>query len=259
VVTKATVLIIDGDEWTGRALATFLKERRYNVFVEQEARKGFERAHSVKADCIVCTAALPDIDGFWVARSIRAETGVISKTPFVFLTEAGDKESKLKGFRVGADMYLERPYTHEEVVAQIEALIEMAERLRDFEASPSPLNEPSSRALGIILKGDIARMSVPTVLTMLEMERRSGELMIECDDGKMAIFFMEEGGCSGARFQNLRARPVDTLRAVLGWTVGKFHFMVTDHKSPAQAGPPLSITHLLLEASRLNDEAEEAK
>jgi two-component system OmpR family response regulator len=256
VLTKATVLIIDGDEWMARSLATFLKERRYAAHVEHEARKGFDRARALKPDCIVCSIHLPDIDGFWVARSIRAESGPVSKTPFVFLTEAGDKDAKLKGFRVGADMYLERPYTHEEIVAQIEALIEMAERLRDFEAAPSPPNEPSSRALGIILKGDIARMGVPTVLTMLEMERRTGELMVECDDGKMAIFFLEDGGCIGARFQNLRAKPVDTLRHVLTWKVGKFHFMVTDHRSPAQNDVPVSMSHLLLEASRLNDEAD---
>jgi DNA-binding response OmpR family regulator len=255
VITKATVLIIDGDEWMARSLATFLKERRYATHVEHEAKKGFERARALNPDCIVCNIHLPDIDGFWVARSIRAESGALGKTPFVFLTEAGDKDTKLKGFRVGADMYLERPYTNEEVVAQIEALIEMAERLRDFEAAPSPANEPSSRALGIILKGDIARMSVPTVLTMLEMERRTGELMIECDDGSTAIFFLQDGGCTGARYQNMRATPVDTLRHVLTWNVGKFHFMVTDHKS-GQRETPLSMSHLLLEASRLNDEAD---
>ncbi len=239
-----------------RSLATFLKERRYAAHVEHGAKKGFDRARALKPDCIVCNIQLPDIDGFWVARSIRAETGPVAKTPFVFLTEAGDKEARLKGFRVGADMYLERPYTHEEVVAQIEALIEMAERLRDFEAAPSPANEPSSRALGIILKGDIARMSVPTVLTMLEMERRTGELMVECDDGKMAIFFLGEGACTGARYQNLRAKPVDTLRHVLNWKIGKFHFMVTEHQSPASQETPLSMSHMLLEASRLNDEAD---
>lgn len=255
MLSKGTVLIIDGDEWMARSLATFLKERRYSTHVEHEAKKGFDRACAQNPDCIVCNIQLPDIDGFWVARSIRAETGPVSKTPFVFLTEAGDKEAKLKGFRVGADMYLERPYTHEEVVAQIEALIEMAERLRDFEAAPMPPNEPSSRTLGIILKGDIARMSVPTVLTMLEMERRTGELLVECDDGKTAIFFLAEGGCTGARFQNLRAKPVDTLRHVLAWKVGKFHFMVTEH-SPSRQDMPLTMSHMLLEASRLNDEAD---
>jgi two-component system OmpR family response regulator len=252
---STTVLIIDGDEWVATVLAKLLRERGHAVHVELEAKKGFERACALLPDCIVCNVELPDLDGYWVARRVRTEGSRVSRTPFVFLTNTADKKSRLQGLHVGADSYLQRPFTNEEVVAQVEALIEMVARLRESDVPAMPLNQPSSRTIGIIFKGDIARMSIPTVLTMLEMEHRSGELLIENDHGPAAIFFLDEGACVGARYQNQRALIVETLRHVLEWKQGKFTFMVTE-QPPANAEPGLGIAQLLLEAARLNDEAE---
>jgi CheY-like chemotaxis protein len=252
---KSKVLIIDGDEWVASLLGKFLSERGYEVFTENLAKTGLARAIEVEPDCIVCNVTLPDVEGLWVARRVRLELSKVSKTPFLFLTDERDKKARLQALNVGADVYLQRPYTHEEVVAQIEALVGMVQRLRESEPAPPLMNEPSSRTIGIIFKGDIARMGVPTVMTMLEMERRTGELLVESDDGRIAIFFFGEGACTGARFQNRRALVIETLRYVLEWKTGKFTFMVTDAPSGADVDSPVGIGHLLIEAARLNDEA----
>jgi CheY-like chemotaxis protein len=256
---KSKVLIIDGDEWVSSLLAKFLRERHYEVFTETGAKTGLARAIEVVPDCIVCNVNLPDVDGYWVAKRVRLELSKVSKTPFVFLTDETDKKARLQGLNVGADMFLQRPYTHEEVAAQVEALIGMVARLRESEVPPPLMNEPSSRTIGIIFKGDIARMGVPTVMTMLEMEKRTGELLVENDDGHIAIFFFGDGACTGARFQNRRALIVATLQHVLEWKTGKFTFMVTDAPSGGEVDSPVGIGHLLIEAARLNDEANANK
>jgi CheY-like chemotaxis protein len=207
----------------------------------------------------VCNVVLPDVDGYWVARRVRLELSKVSKTPFVFLTDETDNKARLQALHVGADMYLQRPYTHEEVAAQVEALIGMVTRLRESEAPPAIMNQPSSRTIGIIFKGDISRMGIPTVMTMLEMEKRTGELLVESDEGHAAIFFFGEGACTGARYQNHRALVMETLRHVLEWKQGKFTFMVTDTPSGGEVDSPVGIGHLLIEAARLNDEAKANK
>jgi two-component system OmpR family response regulator len=129
-VARGRVLIIEADEWESALLATFLGDAGYEVHVAAEAREGFDKVRELMPDCILCDVSLPDIDGFWVARRVRTESSRVATTPFLFLTEADDVEARLQGLHVGADLYLTKPLRNDEVVAQVGALIDMANRLR---------------------------------------------------------------------------------------------------------------------------------
>jgi two-component system OmpR family response regulator len=129
-VAKGRILIIGADEWESTLLAKSLAEAGYQVVVAGEARAGFDKVRELQPDCILCDVNLPDIDGFWVARRVRTEPTLVATAPFLFLTDAADVESRLQGLNVGADLYLTRPLRNEEVVAQVGALIDMANRLR---------------------------------------------------------------------------------------------------------------------------------
>jgi two-component system OmpR family response regulator len=251
VESKGSVLVIDGDEWVASLLAKYLRDSGYDVQVCTEARDGFARACAMLPDCIVCSVDLPDIDGFWVARRVRTEPSHVAETPIVFLTDNQDKEGRLQGFEVGADVYLQKPYTNEEVVAQVEALIEMANRLSERKISIEP--PPSSRSLGIMLRGDIARMSVPTVLMMLELERRTGDLTIEHDFGGAALLYLEGGALIGAKLDDTRKPALEVVQRVLTWKTGRFTFSLSDHEG-LRKDAPLPVGQTVLEASRLDDE-----
>jgi DNA-binding response OmpR family regulator len=244
-------LIIEADEWESTLLAKFLGEAGYQVHVAADARSGFDQVRALQPDCILCDVSLPDIDGFWVARRVRTEPSAVSTAPFLFLTDAGDTESHLQGLNVGADLYLVRPFHDEEVVAQVSALIEMARRLKKQRESFT--SEGPIAAAGTAFQGDIAQMSVATVLTVLELERRSGHLKVRSEIGKVALLELSEGTVAGASLDDhpLEAAPV--LREALRWKKGSFTFRSV--AVAARGGARQTIGGLLIEAMRLEDES----
>ena len=244
-------MIIEQDEWESTLLAKFLGQAGYEVHVAAEARAGFDLVRTLLPDCILCDVTLPDIDGFWVARRVRTEPSPVATAPFLFLTNADDTESRLQGLNVGADIYLTRPFHEEEVVAQVGALIDMANRLRKQQesfTSEGPVSAP-----GAAFAGDIAQMSVATVLTLLELERRSGHLKVRADSGKIAILELQQGTLAGATLDDEAVEPTPLLREALRWKKGSFTFRSAE--ASTQAGPRRAIGGLLIEAMRLEDEA----
>ncbi|MCC6213591.1 MAG: response regulator [Polyangiaceae bacterium] len=245
------VLIIEDDEWVATLLGKYLRDRGYEVDQRGDARGGFERALSFVPDCIVCDVTLPDIDGLWVARKVRMEGGRIAGTPFLFLTNADDLESHLQALNVGADAYLTKPFRHQEVVAQIAALIGMAERLR---GAPDSLG-PASSLTAPALRGDTAEMSIATILSILEMERRSGRLKMR-RAGQSATLEIADGRLARATLDERPCEPLAAVRTVLAWRDGRFWFRPAAIEGASDSAPALGM--LMLEASRLDDEARDA-
>lgn len=250
-MAKGRILIIEQDEWESTLLSKFLGEAGYEVHVATEARAGFDKVRQLQPDCILCDVNLPDIDGFWVARRVRTEPTLVATAPFLFLTDADDTESRLQGLNVGADIYLTRPFRDEEVVAQVGALIDMANRLRAQRESFS--SEGPISAVGAAFQGDIAQMSVATVLTLLDLERRSGHLKVRSDSGKVGVLELNEGALAGATLDGTAHDATLLLREILRWKKGSFSFRGAD--VPLPSGPRQTIGGLLIEAMRQEDES----
>lgn len=245
------MLIIEADEWVSALLGKFLADAGYAVDFATGAREGFDKIRELRPDCILCDVNLPDIDGFWVARRVRTETTPVALTPFLFLTDADDAESRLQGLHVGADLYLTKPFRNEEVVAQVGALIEMANRIREQRAALSEA-PPSSREAAF--RGDLALISLSTVLTLLELERRTGEVRVTTEDDRTARIELAEGTLVSACMNGEPSDPTELLRELLRWKSGKFVFKA----ELGQPKPELnrqSLGGLLLEAMRLEDES----
>lgn len=255
---KGRVLVIDGDEWVAALLAKLLRDTGYEVDVCAEARAGFELACKTIPDCIICAVTLPDIDGFWVARRVRTEGGLISLTPFLFLTDEHDKDQRLQGLHVGADVYLVKPFTNEEVVAQVHALISMARRLK--ERRDSYLGGPASSNQAAAFRGDLSQFPLATLLMMLEMERRSGRLAVVTQSGTKAVFELAGGAFIASSIDATKRAPLEVLREVLSWRAGRYWFRSKGSiPPPSLVAPRQSVGALVLEAMRLEDEAREAE
>jgi DNA-binding response OmpR family regulator len=265
-VSKGRVLIIEADEWLAVLLRKFLVDAGFEVEVASAARQGFDKARELTPDCILCDVSLPDIDGFWVARRVRTEPSAVATTPFLFLTDAEDMESRLQGLHVGADLYLTKPFRNEEVVAQVGALIEMARRLRAQRESIGSEGPASHR--GSAFQGDLAQVSLSTVLTLLELERRTGRVKVAGGDGRKGEIEVADGKFASAKVDGTRGTPSELLRELLRWKQGKFAYKPDALAKPegaakAELGKPVikprqSLTGLLLEASRLEDESKRA-
>src|SRR6478609_8623635 len=124
---RGEVLVVLDDDWMAALLKGHLGHAGFRVHHAGEAREGYRLARSVKPDCIVVNDELPDIDGFWVIDRVRRDPGPVSTVPVLLLTKDVDD---VRGAEVGADLLLKKPLDNEEVVAQVQALLELSKRLR---------------------------------------------------------------------------------------------------------------------------------
>jgi two-component system, OmpR family, response regulator len=250
---RGSVLVIDDDEWVSNLLASAIRDADYDVVVCTSAKEGLNAACSTEPDCIICDIGLPDNDGYWVARNVRTQPSRVAVTPFLFLSGLDDEASRLQGFHVGADVYMTKPFRSEEVVAQIGALVQMAKRLR--ERRDSMISPPST--VDSAIEGDLSQMSIATVLTVLEMERRSGLFEVVSKKRRASLDIVlgqvAQGTVGGTRISALSA-----MRTIISWNVGRFSF----HAAPPSDFSPQSersLGALLIEAMRLQDETTRAE
>src|SRR5262245_54927119 len=161
-MSRGRVVILEDDDWVARLLETGLREHGYEVTTSAEALGGFQRVCQVEPDCIICDITLPDFDGYWVAQQVRTASATVAATPLLFLGPMDDEAAALKGLQVGADALVTKPFRMDEVIAQVDALVEMAKRLQKTRASISQRPIPPAHALS----GNIEEMSIVTVLTI---------------------------------------------------------------------------------------------
>lgn len=103
------------------------------------------------------------------------------------------------------------------------------------------------------IRGNLSEMSLPTVLGMLELERRTGVLRVIADDGAMVSMVLKDGALAGSRSHDVEVDPIDALRESLRFTNGRFWFRQASVE--VVNGAPRSVGSVLLEATRKNDEA----
>lgn len=117
---NVSILLAEDDENLGTLLNTFLKNKGYQVELARNGKSALEKFNDGNYDFLVLDVMMPEMDGFTVAQEVRE---VDKNVPILFLTAKSMKEDKLKGFSIGADDYLTKPFSMEELVARIEAIL----------------------------------------------------------------------------------------------------------------------------------------
>lgn len=250
---RGLVLVIEDDESVSGPLADAIRDAEYDVVVCATASAGLETALAIEPDCLVCAMAMPDHDGYWVAQNVRIQRSRVAVTPFLFLSSRHDQEARLEAYHVGADVYLTKPFLADDVVAQIGALVHMAARLRV--QRESMLSTPAATPTAIT--GDIGMMSITTVLTVIEMERRTGTMEVVCGNRRAELKLVSGSAVRGA-IGGTQVSALTALRTMLTWKSGRFSF-VPQIDLDGEVGHK-SIGAFLMEAVRLEDEsARDAK
>lgn len=118
--SQKTILIVDDAEFILEGTATLLEFEGYNVFTAQDGLEGLEKANKHHPDMILCDVSMPNLDGFGLLEQIRANSQT-SDIPFIFLSARADKIDIRTGMGKGADDYLIKPFTREELISSIDA------------------------------------------------------------------------------------------------------------------------------------------
>jgi len=129
----AKILVIEDDPLIRETLQYSLKGAGFDAEVAENGAQGLERVKESEPDLILLDLLLPEIDGFEVCKQIRE---VDEDVPIIMITALEDQRSKLKGFSVGADDYITKPFSIEELLARIRANLK-----RTLKTTKSPVIE----------------------------------------------------------------------------------------------------------------------
>jgi len=254
------ILIVDDDPWILRMVSTLLEKKGYQIVSASDGEEGLLRADQMKPDLIITDVMMPRMDGWTMVKHLRSRAGELSITPVIFLTALGGEEDRIKGFRLGADDYLPKPFRFEELDLRVTNALKKAKQTRAAademkQAAATPARTPTSKPVGI--HGTLEQLGLSSLLVILEMERKSGVLRVE-KMGATGRIFAREGRIIAARIEG-EAAPKDCKKGaqavyhMLTWTSGRFDFSVVDVDMEDEVQS--TTTNLLMEGARLIDEA----
>src|SRR5215475_13824743 len=114
------ILVIEDEAETLENLVLMLEMEGFKAISAPNGRVGVAVAKKELPDVILCDVSMPELDGYGVLQALRAEEKTVS-IPFIFLTAKGDKKDLRAGMNLGADDYLTKPASAEEVLSAIRA------------------------------------------------------------------------------------------------------------------------------------------
>lgn len=117
---KTRILLAEDDENLGMLLAEYLQARNFEADLFGDGEKAFRSFEKNHYDICILDIMMPVKDGFTLAKEIRM---INSDIPIIFLTAKSMKEDVIEGFRIGADDYITKPFSMEELIFRIEAIL----------------------------------------------------------------------------------------------------------------------------------------
>ncbi len=156
------LLIVEDDPQLSTGLQLYLEAQGYDITVVNDGDSGLDNASSLPGyDLVVLDAKLPGKMGFDVLREMRAR-GV--STPVLMLTGLGGHEDRMRGYELGADDYLTKPFSTEELLARVQVVLKRAKPAEDQTKGTYDVG-----GLRVNLDtGEITREGSPVELTDLE-------------------------------------------------------------------------------------------
>jgi two-component system OmpR family response regulator len=119
-VTGSKILVVDDEEYIRDLVSSALRIAGYQSLTASDGSGALAATSSNDPDLLVLDVGLPGIDGFEVCRRLRADG---DDTPVIFLTARDTEEDRVSGFTKGGDDYLTKPFSLEELVARVRAVL----------------------------------------------------------------------------------------------------------------------------------------
>lgn len=124
------LLVVEDDQNLGDLLSEYLEAKGYDTDLRRNGKEGLEAFRVAHYDLCIFDVMMPEKDGFSLAKDVLK---INPETPIIFLTAKSMKEDKLEGFKLGADDYLTKPFSMEELLMRIQAILRRTKKERDHQ------------------------------------------------------------------------------------------------------------------------------
>ncbi|HKA89729.1 MAG TPA: response regulator [Haliangiales bacterium] len=238
------ILVVDDDAWILRMVTTVLGKRGYDIVTAEDGEDALELANEKTPNLVITDVMMPRMDGWAFVKQLRS-TPKLAFVPVIFLTALSSDEDRIRGFRLGADDYLPKPFRFEELDLRV------AKALKRRVDPPAPVQK--IRSAGPAIQGALDQLGLSSLLIVLEMERKSGVLILAKGKEKARIF-LKQGRVVQARYDD-RPEPInaEAVYELLTWSAGSFEFSGFEVDMEDEIDTPT--TGLLIEGARRIDEA----
>lgn len=238
------ILVADDDAWILRMVTTVLEKRGYSVETAVDGDDALSRALTRRPDLLITDVMMPKVDGWSLVRQLRSH-GELAMLPVIFLTALSSENDRIQGFRLGADDYVVKPFRFEELELRV------AKTLR---RTSKDADDVRAQIKGSGLRGDLAQVGLASLLTLIEMERQTGQLRLRSPEGRGGRILVRLGKVIQARLDGAD-KPANAacVYHFLTWSAGQFEFAAIPVDEQDEVNT--STMHLLMEGARLIDES----
>jgi DNA-binding response OmpR family regulator len=183
------ILIIDDDLDTLRLVGLMLQKQGYQIVAASSGAQGLELAFSEIPDLILLDVMMPQMDGYEVARQLRANDKTVS-IPILMFTAKSQLDDKVTGFEAGADDYLTKPTHPTELQAHVKALLARSTKAK-VPSSTGPALEQPAYVIGVIAaRGGLGVTTVACNLAATLRKKTNLEVILaEFRPGQGALVF----------------------------------------------------------------------
>lgn len=211
----AHILQVDDDRILRITIGRVLAEHGHSVHTVGDGPAAIEYVRERKPDLLISDVMMPGMDGWEVVQTLRTmPEGAL--LPVIFLTSRDSPEDRMTGFSLEADDYISKSVAPEELVMRVNRALERAERLRT--AAVKEFRTKNA------LAGQLSQVSLAALLTLLNMQHATGELLVS-RQALTARVWLREGRVLKALFTGMaQPRNLACLGACLGWVGGSFSF-----------------------------------
>lgn len=117
---KPSVLVVEDDQNLGFLLTKLLEEEQYNVKLANDGATAWQAVVNERFDLCLLDVMMPKMDGFQLAHRIKQHS---ANLPFIFLTAKSMKTDKFKGYELGAEDYITKPFDEDELLWKIKVIL----------------------------------------------------------------------------------------------------------------------------------------
>ncbi|MFD4707825.1 response regulator transcription factor [Gottfriedia sp. NPDC058432] len=146
------VLIIEDDQSIALLQRDYLEINDFEVEIESNGKSGLQKALSKEYDLIILDLMLPELNGFEICKKIRESKDI----PILIVSAKTEEIDKIRGFGLGADDYIMKPFSPSELIARVKAHLSRYQRL----ASKNQINEEELQVRGLTIQKDSRKVLV---------------------------------------------------------------------------------------------------
>lgn len=206
------IVYVDNDTSYIVPLKTEFERAGFEVNCWDDAQKALDAISNQQVDLVICEVELPQMDGHKFFKKIRS-IDAFKSTPFIFLSSQKRVDDRIKSMELGVDDYIIKPFSIEEIVARIKALLKEITLLNDTNHQPEKG-----------FSGNLTEMNLVDLIQTLELGKKSALLNLKHDSAS-GLVYIKNGEVIDASLESLP--PEQALMRMFTWTIGNFYVEMT--------------------------------